>query len=105
MATRAEKLLAKGQGLEKKGKQAAALDVYRDGCKAEPYDPDVWTARANPAEAMGDRIEAAESLFRVCDLYVRGGMPEEALAVVRRVLTLDAGHGGARRFQRMLEAR
>ena len=46
MATKAEKLLAKGRSLESKGKRDKALDVYRDACRSEPYDPDVWSGYA-----------------------------------------------------------
>lgn len=105
MASKAEKLLAKGQGLEKKGKLEKALEAYRDGCRQAPYDPDLWTARANAAETLGLTGEAAEALFHVADLFARAGMPAEALELAKKVLKLDAGHGGARRFKRMLEAR
>ncbi len=105
MATKGEKLLAKGQGLERKGKLEKALDVYRDGCRHAPYDPDLWTARAEAAQALGLSGEAAEALFHVSDLFARSGMPLEALKLARRVLELDKGHGGARRFVRMLESR
>jgi CRP-like cAMP-binding protein len=103
MPTKAEKLLAKGQALERKGKRDKALEVYRDACRAEPYDPDLWTARAEAALALGMSGEAAESLFHVCDLFARSGMPSEALEVVERVLKLDRTHGGAKRLKRMLE--
>src|SRR5262245_33696715 len=105
MATKAEKLLAKGQALESKGKLEKALDVYREGCREAPYDPDLWTARAETAQALGLPGEAAEALFHVSDLFARSGMPGEALKLARRVLELDKGHGGARRFVRLLEAR
>lgn len=101
--TKAEKLLAKGKGLEKKGKREKALEVYRDACRAEPYDPELWTARAEAAEAVGLPGEAAEALFHVCDLYARTGMQVDALAVVKRVLLLDKGHSGARRLLRLLD--
>jgi CRP-like cAMP-binding protein len=105
MATKAEKLLAKGQALEKKGKRDKALDVYRDACRAEPYDPDLWTARADAARALGMTGEAAEALFHVCDLFARSGMPGEALDVVKRVLALEPEHHGAKRLRRILEQR
>jgi CRP-like cAMP-binding protein len=103
MATKAEKLLAKGKTLEAKGKREKALELYRDACRAEPYDPDLWTARGDAANAAGLRGEAAESLFHVCELYARGGLPAQALPVVKRVLALDPGHGGARRLRGVLE--
>jgi CRP-like cAMP-binding protein len=105
MPTNVAKLLAKGKALEGKGKREKALDVYRDACRAEPYDPDVWTARADTARSLGLSGEAAESLFHVCELYARGGMPDDALKVVRRVLEINAEHSGARRLRRMLEDR
>jgi hypothetical protein len=52
MPTKAEKLLSKGKALESKGKRDRALDLYRDACRAEPYDPDVWMARGEAARAM-----------------------------------------------------
>jgi CRP-like cAMP-binding protein len=103
MPTKAEKLLQKGRALESKGKRDRALDVYRDACRAEPYDPDVWMARGETARALGLAGEAAESLFHVCELYARGGLPAEALRVVKRVLEIDGTHGGARRLRRVLE--
>lgn len=103
MPTKAEKLLAKGKSLEIKGRRDKALDIYRDACRAEPYDPDVWMARAEAAKAQGLTGEAAESFFHVCELYARGGLPEEALRVVKRVLEIDPGHGGARRLRRVLQ--
>jgi CRP-like cAMP-binding protein len=105
MATKAEKLLAKGQGLEKKGKRDKALEVFRDACKEHPYDLDLWTARAEAALGLGQTAEGADALFKVSDMYARGGLPREALRIARRVLEVDKGHGGARRFLRMLEAR
>lgn len=105
MASRAEKLLNKGRSLESKGKLEKALAHYRDACKEEPYDPDLWMARADLAQRLGFPAEAAEALFRVGDLFARAGMPSEALKAVRRVLQLDHDHAGARRFARMLEAR
>ena len=86
MATKVEKLLLKGQGLEKKGKRDKALEIYRDACKQAPYDPEVWTVRADTAFALGMTGEAAEALFHVADLYARGGMPLDALRLARRVL-------------------
>jgi CRP-like cAMP-binding protein len=103
MSTKAEKLLAKGRGLEKKGKRDKALELYRDACRAEPYDPELWTARAETAEALGLAGEAAEALFHVCDLYARTGMQADALVAVKRVLVLDKGHSGARRLLRLLD--
>src|SRR6266498_1104176 len=105
MANKAEKLLAKGRSLEAKGRRDKALEIYRDACRSEPYDPDLWTARADTANAMGLRGEAAEALFHVCDLFTRGGMPANALPVVRRVLELDPAHGGAKRLLRVLETK
>src|SRR5215475_4288725 len=103
MASKAEKLLGKGRALEKKGRRDKALEVYRDACRAEPYDPELWTARAGAAEALGLTGEAAESLFHVCDLYARAGMQGDALTAVRRVLALDEGHSGTRRMLRVLD--
>jgi CRP-like cAMP-binding protein len=105
MPANVAKLLAKGKALEGKGKRDKALDVYRDACRAEPYDPDVWTARGEAARALGMLGEAAESLFHVCELFARGGMPEDALKVLRRVLEINPDHGGARRLRHMLEGR
>ena len=105
MATKAEKLLAKGRSLEAKGRREKALEVYRDACRVEPYDPDLWTARADAARAMGLRGEAAEALFHVCDLFARGGLPTQALPVVKKVLELEPSHGGARRLLSVLEKR
>jgi len=103
MPTKAEKLLSKGKALESKGKRDRALDLYRDACRAEPYDPDVWMARGEAARAMGLAGEAAESLFHVCELFARGGLPADALRVVNQVLQIDANHGGAKRLRRVLE--
>src|SRR5262249_4708103 len=100
---KAEKLLAKGRGLEKKGKRDKALAVYREACRVEPYDPELWTARANAAEAVGLAGEAAEALFHVCDLYARSGMQADALAAAKGVVGLDKGHRGARRLLRLLD--
>ncbi|MBI4509360.1 MAG: cyclic nucleotide-binding domain-containing protein [Deltaproteobacteria bacterium] len=105
MATRAEKLLSKGQALERKGKRDKALELYRDACDKEPYDPELWTARAAVAHALGNAPEATSSLFRAADIYARAAMPSEALTLARRVLEIDKNHGGARRFLSMLQAR
>lgn len=105
MATKAEKLLAKGQGFEKKGKLERALECYREACAESPYDPELWQARGECAHKLGHTPEAADALFRVSDMFARGGMPMEALKVVRRVLEIDAQHGGAKRFLRLLESR
>ncbi len=105
MSSKAEKLLAKGRTLESKGKREKALDVYRDGCRALPYDPDLWSARGELAHLLGHTQEAVEALFKLCELYARGGLPAEGLTVARRVLELDPGHGGARRLRRVLEDR
>jgi CRP-like cAMP-binding protein len=105
VGSRAEKLLSKGQAFEKKGKPDKALEVYRDGCRQEPYDPDLWLARAAVARKQNLDGEAAESLFKCCDLYARAGLPGDALRVAKQVLELDKGHGGAKRMVRMLETR
>jgi CRP-like cAMP-binding protein len=105
MATKAEKLLAKGQALDKKGKREKALELYREACAAEPYDPDPWTIRSETAHALGLTGEAAEALFHVCELFARSGMTTDALETAKRVLVLEPGHGGARRLAKMLEAR
>src|SRR5512143_2001928 len=105
MPTKAEKLLAKGRALERKGKREKAIDVYRDGCRADPYDPDIWTARGEAARALGLQGEAAESLFHVCELFARAGLPGDALRVLNTVLDIDRNHGGAKRLKRVMEER
>src|SRR5262249_37485107 len=89
MAGKVEKLLAKGKTLEGKGRRDKALEVYRAACRSAPYDPDLWTARAKAAEALGLRAEAAEALFHVSELYARSGAAAVALPVVKQVLGLD----------------
>jgi CRP-like cAMP-binding protein len=105
MATKAEKLVAKGRALAEKGKPAKALECYRDACKVEPYDPEVWVLRSDAAHGLGLHGEAAESLFHVCELYARSGMIAPAHATARKVLAIDPSHGGARRLAKMFEAR
>ncbi len=103
MATKAEKLFKKGQAQEQKGNLKKAWKQYRSACDHAKYDPEVWLARANVAESLEEKGDAVESLFYVADLYVRGGMPREALRVAERVIELDPKHGGARRFISLLE--
>ena len=103
--SKAEKLVAKGRTLEQKGKLDKALDVFREATKLDPIDPEAWQARGELAARIGAPREAAESLFRVSDMYARAGMPREALKLILRVLELDPQHEGARRFRRMLESR
>ncbi len=103
--SKAEKLIAKGRALEQKGKLERALDVFREATKLDPIDPEAWQARGELAARIGAPREAAESLFRVSDMYARAGMPREALKVIIRVLELDPQHEGARRFRRMLESK
>ncbi len=103
--SKAEKLIAKGRTLESKGKLDKALDVFREATKLDPIDPEAWQARGELAAKIGAPREAAESLFRVSDMYARAGMPREALRLIVRVLELDPQHDGAKRFRRMLESK
>lgn len=105
MASKAEKLLTKGRSLEAKGRPDKALQVYRDACRSEPYDPDLWAARADVARDSGLKDEAADALFHVCELYARGGLFRQALPVVHKLLELDPDHSGGKRLLRMLEHR
>ncbi len=105
MSSRAEKLLQKGKGFEKKGRREQALQAYRDGCAKEPYDPDLWMARGEMAQTLKLTPEAVEAFFHVGELYLRGGMAVEALETVKRVLKLDPNHGGGKRLLRVLEGR
>src|SRR5262245_61713422 len=105
MASKAERFVSKARSLEAKGRRDKALELYRDACREEPYDPDLWRARAETATAEGLHGEAAEAFFHVGDLYARGGLAAEALPVVKRVLEIDPHHGGARRLAGVLERR
>ena len=78
--TKAEKLLAKGRGLEKKGKQDKALEVYRDACRAEPYDPELWTARAEAAARPPRRSHTMRE--RKVDM-IPGNTPRAPLSLAR----------------------
>jgi CRP-like cAMP-binding protein len=105
MASKAEKLIAKGRSHEAKGHLEKALGCFRDATKADPVDPEGWLARGEAAARLRAEREAAESFFKVGDMYARAGMPREALKLIVRVLELDPQHEGARRFRKMLERR
>jgi len=105
MATRLEKVREKSAALAHKGKHDKALELWRDACKKEPFDPDLWIGRGEAALTLALRDEALEAFFRAADMFTRGGFMKEGLAACQRVLAVDARHGGARRLAQMLRSR
>ncbi len=105
MATRLEKVREKSAALAHKGKHDKALELWRDACKKEPFDPDLWIGRGEAALTLALRDEALEAFFRAADMFTRGGFMKEGLSACQRVLAVDARHGGARRLAQMLRSR
>ena len=50
MATRLEKVREKSAALAHKGKHDKALELWRDACKKEPFDPYRWIGRGEECD-------------------------------------------------------
>jgi CRP-like cAMP-binding protein/tetratricopeptide (TPR) repeat protein len=105
MAKNTSKLRRRAAEQEQRGNKDKALALLKEACEKNPYDPENWTAMADLQLGSGQTGPAAESLFRACDIYARGGLVRDAIAVCRRTLEVDPGHGPARRMSRFLLSR
>src|SRR5262245_20510396 len=100
-----EKLRARAEELERKGKCGRALETYRDLAHAHPLDPELWLLLGAKEIGFGEAPRAAEAFFRATDLLLRGGFLIEALDASKRALGADRNHGAARRLQGIIERR
>jgi CRP-like cAMP-binding protein len=100
-----EKLRARAEELERKGKRDKALEAYQQLAESEPTDPDLWILLGEKEIAIGEPARAAQAFFRATDLLLRGGLFQEAAEMCQKSLAADRGFGPARRLQGIIEKR
>src|SRR5262245_31985648 len=100
-----EKLRARAEELERKGKSDKALEAYQPPAESHHTDPDLWILLGEKELELGEAARAAPAFFRATDLLLRGGLFREAAEMCEKSLAADRGFGPARRLQGIIEKR
>src|SRR5262245_3112084 len=96
--TSTEKLRARAEELDRKGRPDKALEAWRELVHVDPEVPEHWILLGERELAIGDSPRAGQSFFRAMDLLLRGGFLKEAQEMGQRALAADRQQGAARRL-------